>query len=329
MKKIVIILSMILCILTAQFFNIGLDLQTVYAADLTGTDSSSSPTIYNFITDLKITQTGSDNSLPPDLGSNVPKDAGFRMTYYFEIPEYSNYHDDDHFYLILPDYVDVPAEVVGVAINDTNYGTHVLDVSMLIGAGPLGEDVILVDFAAEQYISNNNPDPNQVRAYSGQFWFEASFDAAEVGTGGPITIEFDSGRVAAPYNVLVDFEADPGLISSIKFWPTLVGGSLDADVTIKIATTLATTYIQATGTSGSTGTSINSLYGLSTEDIFTYSSGSPRVVAPADMVLTTGIGRYTKFILLQLEASASADLGRVPATGITLRLNHSVVESPA
>lgn len=125
------------------------------------------------------------------------------------------------------------------------------------------------------------------------------------------------------------FEADPGLISSVKFWPTLVGGSLDADVTIKIATTLATTYIQATGTSGSTGTSINSLYGLSTEDIFTYSSGSPRVVAPADMVLTTGIGRYTKFILLQLEASASADLGRVPATGITLRLNHSVVESPS
>ena len=208
MKKIILTFTVLLCLIASQFFGIGLDLSVVYAADLTGT-TSGSPNIYNFITDLKITQTGSDNTLPPDLGSDVPKDGSFRMTYYFEIPEYSNYQDDDYFYLILPDYVDVPAEVTNVAINDTNYGTHVLDVSMLIGAGPLGEDVILVDFAAEQYTQNNTSDPSLVRAYSGQFWFEANFDADEVGTGGPITIEFDSGRVAAPYNIEVDFEADP------------------------------------------------------------------------------------------------------------------------
>ncbi|MCK4501347.1 hypothetical protein KAU11_12675, partial [Candidatus Babeliales bacterium] len=207
MKKKSVILVLLLCAVVAQFFGVS----TVLAADLTGTTPIDSPTIVNFITDLQITQTGSDNTLPPALGSDVPKDGDFRMTYYFEIPEYSNYSavNDDHFYLILPDYVNVPVDVTNVAINDTTYGTHVLDVSMLIGQGPLGEDVILVDFADEQYASNNDPDPFQVRAYSGQFWFQANFDANEVGTGGPITIEFDSGRVASPYNVLVDFIADP------------------------------------------------------------------------------------------------------------------------
>lgn len=126
------------------------------------------------------------------------------------------------------------------------------------------------------------------------------------------------------------FEADPGLISSICFWPSIVGGSLDSDVTIKIATTLQTTYKQATGTSGSTGTPIATLYtGVTTEDIFNYNSGSPRVVAAADQILTTGIGRYTNFILLQMEAAAAADLGAVPVSDVTIRLNHAVVESPA
>ena len=123
------------------------------------------------------------------------------------------------------------------------------------------------------------------------------------------------------------FEADPGLISLVYFWPSIVG-TLDDDVKIKIATTLEGTYKQATGVPGSSGTSINSLYGLATEDIFNYSSGSPRYVAPADMLLSTGIGRYTKYILLQMEIGASADLGAIPAAGVTLHLNHGVVESP-
>jgi hypothetical protein len=126
------------------------------------------------------------------------------------------------------------------------------------------------------------------------------------------------------------FEADPGTISSIYFWPSLVGGTLDDDVSIKIATTLQTTYKQATGTPGTTGTTIASLYtGVTTEDIFNYSSTSPRYVAAADQILSTGIGRYTKYILLQMEVDTDADLGAVPASTVTLRLNHGVVEVPA
>jgi hypothetical protein len=139
--------------------------------------------------------------------------------------------------------------------------------------------------------------------------------------------------VATVYSYIVAlayyFDVDPGLISSIYFWPSIVGGSLDDDVVIKIATTLQSTYKQATGTPGSTGTPISTLYtGVTTEDIFNYSSGSPRYVAPADQLLTTGIGRYTKHILLQMEIAPGADLGAVPASSVTLRLNHGVVESP-
>jgi len=46
--------------------------------------------------------------------------------------------------------------------------------------------------------------------------------------------------------IVIGFDSDPGNATVFYLWPVLVGGSLDPYVTVKIATTLATTYVRAT-----------------------------------------------------------------------------------
>lgn len=123
------------------------------------------------------------------------------------------------------------------------------------------------------------------------------------------------------------FEVDPTVATSFRIWPTLVGGSLDADVDIKIATTLATTYIQATGTQDDHGDSISTVYSLTAEDFFNYTAGSPKVISGTDMVKTTGTGVYTKYIPLQIEIGDDAALGAHPQDPVELKINVSALES--
>jgi len=196
MKKAFVILTLSFIILISQFFGIGLHLQNVQAADLTGTAS-----IDAFVENLVLTQISPNDTQP--LGNDVPKNGDFRMTYSFRIPQNSGMLDEDFFYLDLPSYVHVPVNVMDVAIIDSSYNYHVLDVSMMQGAGTGGLDAIRVDFTSDLEAQTSNYE------FTGEFWFEASFDETEVGTGGPITIDFDSGRVSDPISILVDFEADP------------------------------------------------------------------------------------------------------------------------
>lgn len=127
--------------------------------------------------------------------------------------------------------------------------------------------------------------------------------------------------------IALGFESDPGTCLSFDFWAALVGGSLDSNVVIKIATTLAAAYIQATGTPGTGGNSINSIYSLATEDLTVYTSGSPKSISGTDMVKTTGTGAFTKLILIQAEIGASANVGAVPASPVTLDLHCAGWES--
>lgn len=123
---------------------------------------------------------------------------------------------------------------------------------------------------------------------------------------------------------------DPGNVASFRIWPVLSGGSLDANIDIKIATQLVTTYIRATGVEGDSGTPITTLYaGSAVESLMNYSSGSPKIISGSDLIITSGVGRYTKYILIQAEFGASAPLGAAPATGIELKLHVSALESPA
>lgn len=128
-------------------------------------------------------------------------------------------------------------------------------------------------------------------------------------------------------NLALGFAVDPGTATRFTFWATLTGGALDTQVVLKIATTLPAAYIAATGTDDVIGTSINALYGLATESIFTYSSGNPKILSGSDLVKTTGTGLYTKTIPLQVEVGATAVLGAIPAAGITLNLHCSARES--
>lgn len=204
MKKFIVVITLVLTILSAQFFGLGLSLPVAYADDLTGSSTSDSPNIYDFITGLTITKIAPDDS--DALGSDVPQNGEFRMTYSFTIPQNSGLRDIDYFFLDLPDYVNVPSNVTNVNIVDSTYNLHVLDVSMLMpshASNTTGEDAIRVDFTSQLEANTDT------FVFSGEFWFEANFDADEVDAGGPITINFDSGRTSAPYAINIDFVEDP------------------------------------------------------------------------------------------------------------------------
>jgi hypothetical protein len=118
----------------------------------------------------------------------------------------------------------------------------------------------------------------------------------------------------------IGFPTDPGTVGSLRLWAVLSGGSMDSNVRIGISTTFADTYIQATGTVSNSGNSINTVYGLTTEDITTYTSGSPKIINGSDMYATSGTGRFSKFFLVQAEIGAAANLGAVPADPVELHL---------
>ena len=210
MKKFTIIITLVCAIFVAQFFGIGLILPTAKAADLTGTTTTDNPTIYDFITGLDITKISPDESDP--LGTDVPQNGEFRMTYSFTIPQTSGLTDADYFFLDLPDYVHVPSNVTNINIVDSTYSLHVLDVSMLMDSHPsntTGGDAIRVDFTSQLEANTDTFE------FSGEFWFEASFDADEVDEGGPITINFDSGRSSSPYAINVEFIEDPPTLPTL------------------------------------------------------------------------------------------------------------------
>jgi hypothetical protein len=123
------------------------------------------------------------------------------------------------------------------------------------------------------------------------------------------------------------FASDPGTISSLYLWAVLSGGSLDAYVTVKVATTLATTYVRATGTEDDTGNSILSVYGLATEDLLAYTSGSPKKISGTDLIKTTGTGIFTKYLPIQIEFGAAAALGAHPNDPVELKLFCAAMES--
>ena len=214
MKKSAIIFTLVCAIFVAQFFGIGINLPTVYAADLSGTTTADTPNIYDFITGLDITETGPDNNLPPALGADVPQNGDFRMTYSFSIPAGSGYTDADYFFLELPDYVHVPSEVIDIEIRDSSYGILCFYASMIMSTNPLnttGSDAILIEFSSEL----TDPPINSTFDFIGQFWFEASFDADRVDEGGSITIDFDSGRISDPYQITIDFVEDPPVLPTL------------------------------------------------------------------------------------------------------------------
>ena len=101
--------------------------------------------------------------------------------------------------------------------------------------------------------------------------------------------------------------------SRFKLWGVLSGGSLDANVTVDIATTLKTTYAQATGTQDSQGDSIVTVYGGAVEDFMQYTALAPKIIEGTDVLKTSGTGLFTKYIPLQINVGASAALGEHPA----------------
>lgn len=112
-----------------------------------------------------------------------------------------------------------------------------------------------------------------------------------------------------------------------KLWGVLSGGSLDANVTVDIATTLKTSYVQATGTEDSQGDSIVTVYGGAVENFMAYTALAPKIISGADMLKTTGTGLFTKYIPLQINVGASAALGEHPADPAKLYIYAAAAET--
>ena len=133
--------------------------------------------------------------------------------------------------------------------------------------------------------------------------------------------------------IAIGFDSDPGTATAFYLWATLIDSetglpaSLDENVVVKIATSLATTYVRATGTEDDHGDSISTVYSLSSEDLLTYTSGSPKIISGTDVVKTTGTGLFTKYIPLQIEIAEAAALGAHPADPVELKLYCSALES--
>ena len=112
-----------------------------------------------------------------------------------------------------------------------------------------------------------------------------------------------------------------------KLWGVLSGGSLDANVTVDIATTLKTTYAQATGTEGSQGDSIVTVYDGAVEDFLQYTALAPKIIEGTDVLKTSGTGLFTKYIPIQINVGASAALGEHPADPAKLYLYAAAAET--
>lgn len=115
--------------------------------------------------------------------------------------------------------------------------------------------------------------------------------------------------------------------SRFKLWGVLSGGALDANVTVDIATTLKTTYAQATGTEDSQGDSIVTVYGGAVEDFLTYTALAPKIISGTDVIKTSGTGLFTKYIPLQINVGASAALGEHPADPAKLYIYAAAAET--
>jgi hypothetical protein len=112
-----------------------------------------------------------------------------------------------------------------------------------------------------------------------------------------------------------------------KLWGVLSGGSLDANVTVDIATALKDTYIQATGTLDDHGNTLVSIYGGAVEDFLAYTALAPKYISGTDVIKTTGTGLFTKYIPLQINVGASAALGEHPADPVTLYIYAAAAET--
>lgn len=94
-----------------------------------------------------------------------------------------------------------------------------------------------------------------------------------------------------------------------------------AGATVYIGDQYPTSYVQATGTPGTTGNEMTTFYtGVTSKtDLFTYTSASPK--GTIDQVATSGTGRYTKYIVLQEAVTNAATSGAKIAETITFKYN--------
>jgi len=97
------------------------------------------------------------------------------------------------------------------------------------------------------------------------------------------------------------------------------GTGFGTGITVNIGDQYPSTYVQATGTSGSTGTIVTTVYTgvvTSVTDLFSYTSGSPLTLT---MLANSGTGDYTNFICIQAYVGTTATKGAKPAENITLQ----------
>lgn len=96
------------------------------------------------------------------------------------------------------------------------------------------------------------------------------------------------------------------------------GGGFGTGITLNIGDQYPVTYVQATGTSGVTGTIITTVYSgviTSVSDVFGYTSGAPLTLT---LLANSGTGDYTNFICLQAYVGTTATKGAKSSENLTI-----------
>lgn len=146
-------------------------------------------------------------------------------------------------------------------------------------------------------------------------------DEVDPGNNFPIPIP-NSGSYYSYWRTIVFYvtQAPDTSITSIYLY---TDGNLGwgTGVDVYIGGQYPDTYVQATGTQGVTGLNMVGNYsGISGRtNLFTYNSGN--LCGPIPQIATSGTGRYTKFVVLQLETVSGATSGAKTPETVTWKFN--------
>ena len=143
----------------------------------------------------------------------------------------------------------------------------------------------------------------------------ATMDAYNPGTSNPIPVPAAGTNYSYVKTFRLKFTGTYTQITNVNIYTD--GGGFGTGITTYAGNETGQTYAQATGTQGTTGTAMLTLYsGVITgkTDIFTYTSGSQKAI---DATTITGNPAYSKVFMCQMEVGTTASAGTLSAETFT------------
>jgi hypothetical protein len=139
----------------------------------------------------------------------------------------------------------------------------------------------------------------------------ATMDSYNPGTSNPIPVPTAGTNYSYVKTFRLKFTGTYTQITNVNIYTD--GAGFGTGLTVNIGDQVGQAYATATGTQGTTGTAMLTLYSgviTSKTDIFTYTSASQKVV---DTTTITGNPAYGKVFMCQMEVGTTASAGTLSA----------------